>query len=159
MLVKLCARCKKIINYNDKYCSSCKEIAEKQKKESEKISNKRYNNRRDDKYIKFYNSKAWRTLSKKYMYAHRYLCEDCQEEAKSNNSYTVQLAEECHHNQPIQTEQGWKRRLDYTNLIALCHYHHNKRHKRFSKQREKKKGKGGQKSLQELQNNCAWSIL
>ena len=62
-----------------------------------------------------------------------YRCEDCIEENKKDPSYEIQLAEEVHHLEFIETPEGWKRRLDYYNLRALCHSHHDKRHNRFQK--------------------------
>lgn len=130
MIMKLCARCQKIISAPNRYCDRCKVIVEKQTEEIKQKSNNRYNRQRDKKYTQFYNSKAWRILSKKYMDKH-YLCEECEKEAKQKKEYTIQLAEEVHHKEPIQTETGWLRRLDWNNLISLCHMHHDKAHKRF----------------------------
>lgn len=64
-----------------------------------------------------------------------YKCEDCIEENKKDSNYIIQLAEEVHHLEFIETPEGWKRRLDYYNLRALCHRHHDKRHKRFQKRK------------------------
>ena len=64
-----------------------------------------------------------------------YRCEDCIEEYKKDNKYKMQLAEEVHHLQFIETPEGWLRRLDYDNLRALCHAHHDKRHNRFQKRK------------------------
>jgi len=130
--MKLCARCHKIIQAPNSYCDKCKIIIEKQIEENKQRNNIRYNKQRNKKYTQFYNSKPWRILSKKYITKH-YLCEKCQEEAKQNNKYTINLAEEVHHKEPIQTEAGWLRRLDWDNLIALCHMHHDIAHNRFRK--------------------------
>ena len=95
MLMKLCARCQRVIEAPNRYCDKCRPIVEKQVEEYKQRSNSRYNKQRDLKYTKFYNSKAWRTLSKKYITIH-YLCEECQREAELNNEYSIQLAEEVH---------------------------------------------------------------
>lgn len=128
--MKLCARCQRVIEAPNRYCDRCRPIVEKQAEEYKQKSNSRYNKQRDVKYTKFYNSRAWRTLSKKYITIH-YLCEECQREAELNNEYSIQLAEEVHHKDPIQTETGWIRRFDWSNLISLCHLHHDIAHKRF----------------------------
>lgn len=38
------------------------------------------------------------------------------------------IAAEVHHIKPIQTAEGWKLRLDWSNIEALCTSCHNKRH-------------------------------
>lgn len=99
----MCARCKRLIQTHNRYCDKCKSIVEKQVEDYKQKNNSRYNKQRNKKYTQFYNSKAWRTLSKQYINKH-YLCEECEKEAKLNNKYTIQLAEEVHHKEPIQTE-------------------------------------------------------
>lgn len=128
--MKLCARCQKLIEAPNRYCERCKPIVEKQTERYRQKGNTRYNKQRNKKYEQFYNSKAWRTLSKQYINKH-YMCEECEKEAKLNDKYNIQLAEEVHHKEPIQTEAGWIRRLEWSNLIALCHKHHDIAHKRF----------------------------
>lgn len=134
MLVKMCARCQKIIEAPNRYCDKCRTIVEKQTEEIKQRNNSRYNKQRDKKYTQFYNSKAWRKLSKKYRDKH-YLCEECQKEAKQGNKYTIELSEEVHHIQPIKTPEGWERRLDWNNLKALCHIHHDIAEGRFKRRR------------------------
>lgn len=130
MLLKACNRCGNLIPFGAAYCDRCKPIVEAQKaariEAAKKASNRRYNQTRDKKYIQFYNSQAWRTLSAKYTQDKKYKCEVC-----------GKIATEVHHKQAIQTDQGWKRRLDYNNLELLCVDCHNKRHNRFQK-REKR---------------------
>lgn len=101
--MKLCARCQTLIQAPNRYCDKCKTIVEKQVEEIKQKSNNRYNRQRDKKYMQFYNSKAWRTLSKKYITKH-YMCEECQKEAEQRKEYNIQLAEEVHHKEPIQTD-------------------------------------------------------
>lgn len=134
MLVKLCARCQCVVQAPATYCNKCKAIMQEQIESRKQYSNTRYNKQRDKKYAQFYNSKAWRTLSKEYI-KKNYLCEECQKEARSNKEYNIQLAEEVHHKDPIQKETGWLRRLEWNNLIALCHEHHDMAHNRFRKRR------------------------
>lgn len=142
MIVKMCAKCGKIIEYPNSYCSVCQAIVDKQKDEQRKISNRKYNKTRNPKYVKFRKSKQWKTLKEKYLQdlqykyndvKYAYKCEDCIEENKKDSNYKIQLAEEVHHLQFIETPEGWLRRLDYNNLRALCHAHHDKRHNRFQK--------------------------
>ena len=139
MRLKLCARCQKVIEAPNRYCDKCKQIVNDLVEQRKQQTNNRYNKNRDTKYIKFYNSKEWRMLSKSYMAKH-IMCEECEEEARLNNKYAVQISEEVHHKEPIQTETGWLRRFDWSNLVALCHYHHDVKHGRF-------KGRGSQKSI------------
>lgn len=145
MIIKMCAKCKKLIEYPNTYCNTCKIEVEKQKEEIRKRSNLKYNKTRDKKYVRFRKSKEWYALKERYLedlqkkyggdikYAYR--CEDCIEENKKNNEYKIKLAEEVHHIQFIETSEGWIKRLDYNNLRALCHEHHNKEHNRFQKRK------------------------
>lgn len=146
MIVKMCAKCKKIIEYPNRYCSTCQKIADKQAEETRRKSNRRYNKTRDPKLVKFRKSDEWIQLKEKYLQdlqkkygdvKYSYRCEDCIEENKKNPNYEIQFAEEVHHLQFIETPEGWLRRLDYNNLRALCHMHHDIRHNRFQK-----KGRG-----------------
>lgn len=144
MIIKMCAKYKKIIEYPNRYCSACQKIADEQAEEIRKRSNRKYNKTRDPKLVKFRKSDEWRQLKEKYLQdiqhkygdvKYSYKCEDCIEESKKNPDYEIQLAEEVHHLQFIETPEGWLRRLDYTNLRALCHMHHDKRHNRFQKRK------------------------
>lgn len=135
MILKLCARCQKVIEGPNTYCDKCKDMISDLIEQRKQQNNSRYNRNRNTQYAKFYNSKEWRTLSKSYLIKHS-MCEECEKEAKSNNKYNIQIAEEVHHKEPIQTEIGWLRRLDWNNLIALCHCHHNIKHGRFKRKRD-----------------------
>lgn len=126
MLLKSCGRCGKLIPYGISYCSECRPIVEAEREarrlESKRESDRRYNKTRDPKYVRFYNSIEWRTLSAKYTQDKGYRCERC-----------GKFATQVHHKQAIQTPRGWDRRLDYTNLELLCTQCHNDRHNRFKK--------------------------
>ena len=128
MLLKSCARCGKLIPYGLSYCSECRPIVEAEREarrlESKRESDRRYNKTRDPKYVRFYNSVEWRTLSAKYTQDKGYRCERC-----------GKFATQVHHKQAIQTPQGWDRRLDYNNLELLCTQCHNDRHNRFKKKK------------------------
>lgn len=114
--------------YPATYCSKCQTEIEKQKAEylnkRKKSSNSKYNVKREKKYIQFYNSLDWKRLSLQYMIDKGYRCE---------GDGCHNIATEVHHIIPIQTSEGWERRLDYTNLKALCIRCHNKAHNRFIK--------------------------
>ena len=126
MLLKSCNRCKALIPFGSSHCSQCKPIveAEREKRLAEyrKESNRKYNKTRDPKYVRFYNSIEWRTLSAKRLQDDNYKCAKCQN-----------IADEVDHIVEIKTHEGWVRRLDYTNTRSLCKDCHNKRHKRFMK--------------------------
>lgn len=128
MLLKACNRCGNLIPYGAVYCSVCRPIVEGEREarraEAKREGDKRYNKTRDPKYVRFYNSNEWRTLSAKYTQDKGYRCEVC-------NGIATQV----HHKQAIQTPQGWELRLDYNNLELLCTHCHNDRHDRFKKRR------------------------
>ena len=132
MLMKSCARCGCLIPYGKTYCSTCEPIVEERreelKRERAKKYTREYNATRSKKFQQFYRSKEWITLARLFMQRHQYKCEDC-----------GRLATEVHHIKPIQTEAGWDRRLDETNLAALCTSCHNGRHQRFKKKTKDKK--------------------
>lgn len=134
MLLKLCARCKKVIQAPNRYCKRCSELFDKEKEINKQKQMSRYNQKRNKQYKKFYNSKEWKILRNTYLEKNP-ICEMCKEEAKKNNKYTVQLTEEVHHKEPIQTPTGWLRRFEWNNLIGLCHKHHDEKHKRFKKKK------------------------
>lgn len=126
MLLKACNRCGILIPYGSRYCENCKPIVEAQREarlqELKRESDKRYNKTRDPKYVRFYNSNDWRTLSRRRLMDDGYRCVMC-----------GQIATEVDHIVEIKTPEGWERRLDYDNLRSLCNDCHNKRHKRFVK--------------------------
>ena len=130
MLLKECGRCHKLIPYGSTYCTTCAPIVEAEREarlqESRRESNRRYNKKRDLKYIRFYNSLEWRTLSLKRLQDDQYKCVKC-----------GKIASEVDHIVPIQTDEGWERRLDYTNTQSLCIECHNIKHKRFIKKKRR----------------------
>ena len=126
MLLKSCGRCGNLIPYGVVYCSTCLPIVQAERearlRESRLKSNKKYNETRDPKYTRFYNSTEWRVLSAKRLQDDGYRCLWCK-----------RIATEVDHIEEIQTEGGWVRRLDYDNLRSLCHDCHDRRHGRFIK--------------------------
>ena len=134
MRVKLCSKCQKVIESPKTYCDECSRKMESIIEERKRKGNEIYNRNRDKKYTTFYNSGAWRRMSKAYLSKHLF-CEECEKEKIVDGKYSCQISEEVHHIVPIQTEEGWKRRLDVSNLIALCHFHHDLKHGRFSRKK------------------------
>lgn len=131
MLLKSCNKCGVLIPYGAVYCSVCKPIVDEEREarrqEYNKDSNKRYNQTRDPKYGKFYRGIEWRTLSRKRLQDDGYRCVMC-----------GGIASEVDHIIPIQTPEGWERRLDYDNTQSLCTCCHNKKHNRFAKKAKKR---------------------
>lgn len=126
MIMKQCARCGVPVVYPASYCFECAETVREEKEKRQAVTNKRsnkkYNSKRDPKYIRFYNSHMWRALSQSHMARVQYKCEHC-----------GKLATEVHHVVPIQTQLGWDIKMDDDGLIALCTDCHNKEHGRFQK--------------------------
>lgn len=71
---------------------------------------------RDDKTRRFYNSKAWRGLSKAFLRDNPF-CIDC----KNNNR--IELSKHSDHIKSIRTH--WHLRLEWSNLNPLCIRCHN----------------------------------
>lgn len=126
MIIKMCSRCKKPVVYPARYCGECLPVVEAEREareqEQRRAANRAYNKRRDPKYTKFYKGREWRMLSARYLQDHAYKCEGC-----------GGLACEVHHMDPIQTDSGWDRRYDVSNLKAVCTNCHNDEHDRFRK--------------------------
>lgn len=124
MLMKTCSRCGAFVPYGKTYCDKCAPIAETAKEkatqQSKQISNRKYNQNRNPKYLRFYNSKQWKKLSKNRLIFDNFKCVKC-----------GKIASEVHHIKPIQTEEGWLLRYDFDNIQSLCLHCHNKAHKRF----------------------------
>ena len=122
MLLKECRRCHKLIPYGQTYCKECAPIVEKEREEQERARERKYNRKRDPKYLRFYRSKEWKALARKKLQDTQYKCEVC-----------GRYATEVHHKQFIQTTEGWDKRFDYDGLESLCTKCHNMRHDRFKK--------------------------
>ncbi len=141
MVMKICRRCGQLIPYPLKYCSACQESYEKnrvkQLKESKKKYDYNYNKfKRNKEHQQFYNSNDWKLLKEKYLQDQQYKCERCLEIKQTNPNYRVKVAVEVHHVKWLSTTEGWERRLDYNNLRALCHAHHDEIHGRFQKKKK-----------------------
>lgn len=127
MIFKLCRKCKTPIIHPLTYCTKCQEIYNEEQEEMKKARESKYNKNRDPKYKAFYNSKEWKMLKEKVLQDYQYKCQ---------HKGCGKLAEDVHHKKYIQTEEGWKLRLDYDNCIPLCIEHHNFIHGRFQKKRK-----------------------
>lgn len=126
-IIKLCSKCNKPVAYPNRYCKRCQVIHEKETEENERLSERRYYQNRDKKYLRFYNSKAWAVLKDKRLQDSNYMCDRCKELGRHK------MATEVHHIKPIQTDEGWERRLDYDNTKSVCIECHNYYHNRFQK--------------------------
>ena len=123
MLVKNCAKCKRLIPYGSAYCPSCEAEIDAQRAKRKAENARRGALRRDPKYKRFYDSKPWRLLSAKRLSVDKH-CAFCGKPAA-----------EVDHIIEIQTPEGWAKRLDWSNTRSLCTVCHNKRHNRFQKRR------------------------
>lgn len=149
MLLKACPKCKALIPKGMAYCNTCAPIAEaerdaKRERKAEylrKKYNRKYNAKRDPKYLTFYRSKEWKTTSRTKLASVEYKCE-------ARLDGCTKLAVEVHHIKPIQTEEGWHERLEWSNLEAVCTACHNGRHPN----RHKRKAEPGVIDLRELAN-------
>ena len=125
MILKLCPRCKQLMPYGQSYCKDCAPIAAAELEQIKERNAKRkaqiYNSRRDPKYLTFYRSKDWKRQSRAKLESVQYKCE-------ARLSGCQIYACEVHHIKPIQTEEGWDKRLDWNNLEAVCTSCHNGRH-------------------------------
>ena len=126
MTMKPCPRCQKLIPHGMAYCTGCRPIAEQIRQERREENRKRkqsaYNRSRNKTLAAFYRSKEWRTTSRAKLSSCGWKCE-----AHADSECTG-LAVEVHHIKPIRTEEGWKLRLDWNNLEAVCTHCHNLRH-------------------------------
>ena len=119
----VCPRCKRLKPQLGglRYCSECE--AEVKRERAERRDYRREYEKRqakeDPKYRRFYKSREWRMTSRQYAVDHGHRCEEC-----------GAVGTDVHHVQPIQTEEGWRRRFDQSNLRLLCVKRHNKAHGR-----------------------------
>ena len=121
-----CPRCKRLIPVGIAYCDDCRPVAEAQAAEAIERRrafkrakyNKAYNQRRDPKYGRFYNSGDWRVLSRAKL-------QDCGYKCEAKLDGCQRLAVEVHHIEPIKTPEGWDKRLEWDNLMGVCIACHN----------------------------------
>lgn len=125
MPMRPCPRCKRLMPYGPAYCQDCAPIASAElaqiRERNAQAKARKYNRNRDPKYLTFYRSKEWRAQSRAKLQAAGYKCEARLQGCQG-------LAVEVHHIQPIQTREGWDKRLTWGNLEAVCTSCHNGRH-------------------------------
>lgn len=130
MITKLCPRCRRqFIPYEISHCMDCLPIIQaendQRKAATMKKYNKKYDAQRKPEEVRFYQSAEWKSL-RDFKMANCYgLCEECQKNG------IVKPATQIHHIIPIQTAEGWQRRLEVDNVTCLCVECHNKAHNRF----------------------------
>lgn len=111
MILKKCTACGKFYRYcSASKCPECRAKSAQIKRSRDKIYNSRIRDRETDK---FYHSAAWKRLSKVVLARAGYKCALC-----------GGLATEVHHIEDVRTAPG--KRLDPSNLTALCTSCHNK---------------------------------
>ncbi len=142
MVMKICRNCGALIPYPYAYCNKCQEDYNVQREKQIKIAKKKYDAnynkyKRNPEHVRFYNSIEWKILKEKYLQDQQYRCEKCAELHQLNPKYKRKVAVEVHHVKWLSTPEGWDRRLDYTNLMALCHKHHDEIHGRFQRKTKK----------------------
>jgi 5-methylcytosine-specific restriction protein A len=120
MRLSLCARCGALTTNRPSICDGC--LAGR--KESKRELNSAYDRLRDPERVKFYHSTAWKKLRSAYLASVDYLCEDCVAEMRAGKRRLEQVAvaTDVHHRTPVA--EDWTRRLDWSNLQALCDAHH-----------------------------------
>ena len=123
LVFKKCPRCGRVMPEGNG-ATLCMECASNDPKSRvrERDYAAEYAKRRDSEnpiYRKFYRSKEWTLLSRKYAHDAGYRCEECGD-----------IGTDVHHVMPIQTDEGWARRFDASNLRLLCVRCHNAAHGR-----------------------------
>ncbi len=93
-------------------------MAEHRREEAEAASRRRYERGRDPKYIRFYKSGVWRRVSAAKLSQQR--------ECEARLDGCQQIACEVHHIKPLRTDEGWRERLEWGNLMSVCVRCHNK---------------------------------
>lgn len=92
------------------YCDEHKEEYEIKERERRNRFNSRYN--KDNKYNKFYWTKAWKELRDYVLARDNFLCQECLKHNK------ITEATDVHHKKKIR--ENWGLRLDSDNCISLC---------------------------------------
>ncbi|MGO3732065.1 MAG: HNH endonuclease signature motif containing protein [Vagococcus sp.] len=107
------AGCRILIDYDSSYC-------DKHKKRDRIYKKDEYSKRKakDEKYLRLYNSKRWRTTSKIYRINHP-ICENC---LSIGIIKPVDVVDHI-----IEVKDDWNLRYEETNLQSLCHNCHNQK--------------------------------
>ncbi|EJF00900.1 HNH endonuclease [Liquorilactobacillus mali] len=115
------AGCRTLVPFNERYCVKHKQELNKYR------YNKRMYNSNESKYQQFYKSTAWRRLSRRFL-ENNPICVKCYEDG------VIRKADVVDHVQEVK--DNWSRRLDESNLQALCNSHHNTKTRNERKKRE-----------------------
>ncbi|WP_025726773.1 HNH endonuclease signature motif containing protein [Heyndrickxia ginsengihumi] len=107
------AGCRRLIDYDLKYCDKHKGYGDKQYNEQIRW------NKDNKQYAEFYASKEWKLLRRLYI-INNPLCEQCLKDNKVTQAQIV------HHK--IEVREDFSKRLDWDNLESLCRACHNKHH-------------------------------
>ena len=140
MLAHQCPGCGAFIPYGKVRCDACQAKRDARDRERECRDGRggamgaprgkgkgREHRPTDPKYKAFYKSADWRRLSAWALAQSGWRCADC-----------GGVATDVHHVVPIQTDEGWQRRLDPDNVVALCVSCHNQRHGRFVRSKNRR---------------------
>lgn len=101
--------CRRLIDFNNQYCTEHKpKTQRKQQSYAERMAT-------DRQYRLFYKSKAWQQLSFQYR-LNNPICEECLLLGIASKANVTDHI--------IEIKDDWSKRLDSTNLQALCHHHH-----------------------------------
>ncbi|RBW69467.1 HNH endonuclease signature motif containing protein [Bacillus taeanensis] len=112
---------------SDTYCEQHREEKDLERKENHREYKRE---RKDKKEQAFYNSSEWIRL-RDWKRSKSPLCEHCLKQGKLTPVDVVDHIEEIKDNP--------SRSLDPSNLMSLCHRHHNKKTARVKKEREQNK--------------------
>lgn len=122
MLMKLCAKCGDVIEYGNRYCATCTDLVEQQKKKDNKKRYKKYSNVRLDKEEQsFYQSKAWKNMRSKVLADYVFI--DVYHYYRYNK---IVQANTVHH--ITEVKEDWDKRLDYYNMICVNKESHSEIH-------------------------------
>ncbi len=117
------AGCRMLVPFTERYCVKHKQALNRYR------YHKRMYNSDESKYQQFYKSTAWRRLSRRFL-ENNPVCVKCYEDGVIRKANVVDHVQE--------VKDNWSRRLDESNLQALCNYHHNKKTRNERKKREQK---------------------
>ncbi len=129
--------CPNLIRDMSGYCEEHKYVAEEIKSKRNQYYNKY---KREEKYTRFYNSKAWKQV-RKYILTLYYGIDIY--DYYTNNNDEIVLATTVHHIEELK--DNWDRRLDVNNLFPLNESNHNTIHNLYDKDKE-----GTQELLKEM---------
>lgn len=116
---KMCAkcRCKNLVVAPKRYCVAHIELEEKENQARNNYYDKKIRQGKDKKYTEFYHSIEWKKTKALALSVNYGLCQHCLKNKK------IKTAEMVHHIIPIK--EDWNKRLELSNLIALCNQCHN----------------------------------